>query len=104
MNVANPLPLVVLLGVVLLGPGCTDPTPPKLAVPKEVTLHVDGMSCAENCAPRVKLLLEAVPGVAAVDVDFEAKTAVCTLDRDIGIESIIGALPPPFTARVESPR
>lgn len=82
--------------------GCTERLPTKLASPKQVTLQVEGMSCAENCAPRVRMTLEQIPGVTAVVVDFDAKTAVCTLDRDLDTATLIDALPEPFTARAST--
>ncbi|KVS36338.1 mercury resistance system periplasmic binding protein MerP [Burkholderia cenocepacia] len=51
------------------------------ATPKTVTLAVQNMTC-ELCPITVKKLLEKVPGVSAVKVDFDKKTATVTYDAD----------------------
>ena len=51
------------------------------ATPQVVTLDVQNMSCA-TCPIVVKKSLERVPGVAAVKVDFDKKSAVVTYDPD----------------------
>jgi len=51
------------------------------ATPKTVTLDVQHMTC-ELCPFTVKKSLEKVPGVSAVKVDFEHKTATVTYDAD----------------------
>ena len=47
------------------------------ATPKTVTLAVQNMTC-ELCPITVKKSLEKVPGVSAVKVDFDRKTATVT--------------------------
>ena len=42
-------------------------------------LSVEGMTCAENCAPSVKKSLESIEGVKHVDVSFEEKRAVVVM-------------------------
>ena len=37
---------------------------------------VEGMSCAHNCAPKVKASLESIDGVKSADVSFEDKRAI----------------------------
>jgi mercuric ion binding protein len=49
------------------------------AAPKTVTLDVKNMTC-ELCPVTVRKSLEQVPGVSAVKVDFERKTATVTYD------------------------
>lgn len=49
--------------------------------PKTVTLAVQNMTC-ELCPITVKKSLEKVPGVSAVKVDFDRKTAIVTYDSD----------------------
>ena len=49
--------------------------------PKTVTLAVQNMTC-ELCPITVKKSLEKVPGVSAVKVDFDRKTAIVTYDAD----------------------
>lgn len=49
--------------------------------PKTVTLDVQNMTC-ELCPITVKKSLEKVPGVSAVKVDFDKKTAAVTYDSD----------------------
>jgi mercuric ion binding protein len=51
------------------------------ATPKTVTLSVQNMTC-EMCPITVKKSLEKVPGVSAVKVDFDKKTAIVTYDAD----------------------
>ena len=51
------------------------------ATPKTVTLAVQNMTC-ELCPITVKKSLEKVPGVSAVKVDFDRKTAIVTYDAD----------------------
>lgn len=49
------------------------------ATPKTVTLAVQNMTC-ELCPITVKKSLEKVPGVSAVKVDFDRKTAIVTYE------------------------
>jgi len=51
------------------------------ASPKTATLAVQNMTCA-LCPITVKKSLEKVPGVSAVKVDFNSKTATVTYDAD----------------------
>lgn len=51
------------------------------ATPQTVTLAVQNMTC-ELCPITVKKSLEKVPGVSAVRVDFDKKTATVTYDAD----------------------
>ncbi len=51
------------------------------ATPKTVTLEVQNMTC-ELCPITVKKSLEKVPGVNAVKVDFDKKTATVSYDAD----------------------
>lgn len=51
------------------------------ATPKTVTLAVQNMTC-ELCPITVKKSLEKVPGVSAVKVDFDKKTATVSYDAD----------------------
>jgi mercuric ion binding protein len=52
------------------------------AAPKTITLDVRKMTCAV-CPITVKKSLEKLPGVSAVKVDFDEKTAIVTFDPDI---------------------
>ncbi|ODT85061.1 MAG: mercuric transport protein periplasmic component [Nitrosomonadales bacterium SCN 54-20] len=51
------------------------------ATPKTVELNVQNMTC-ELCPLTVKKSLEKVPGVSAVKVDFDHKTATVSYDAD----------------------
>nr|WP_018926344.1 mercury resistance system periplasmic binding protein MerP [Pseudomonas umsongensis] len=51
------------------------------APPISVTLGVQNMTC-ELCPITVKKALQQVPGVNAVTVDFDKKTATVTFDPD----------------------
>jgi mercuric ion binding protein len=52
------------------------------AAPETVTLDVLKMTCAV-CPITVKKSLEKLPGVSAVKVDFDEKTAIVTFDPAI---------------------
>ena len=51
------------------------------ATPETVALAVQNMTCS-LCSVTVKKSLEKVPGVSAVTVDFDKKTATVTYDAD----------------------
>lgn len=51
------------------------------ATPKTVTLAVQNMTCG-LCPITVKKSLEKVPGVSAVKVDFDKKTATVAYDAE----------------------
>jgi mercuric ion binding protein len=51
------------------------------AAPKTVTLDVKNMTC-ELCPITVRKSLEKVPGVSAIKVDFDRKTATVSFDPD----------------------
>lgn len=55
---------------------------PAFAVERTVTLEVDNMTCT-SCPYIVKKSLEHVPGVTAVAVSFEKKTATVRFDGAI---------------------
>lgn len=59
--------------------GCLVAASAAQAAERTVTLKVEGLTCA-SCAYIVKKSLAAVDGVVAVDVSFDAKTAVVTFD------------------------
>jgi copper chaperone CopZ len=50
---------------------------------------VEGMSCAHNCAPKVKEALENIEGVKSAEVSFEEKRAIVkmTAGRDLTREA-----------------
>jgi mercuric ion binding protein len=54
-------------------------SPAAFAAERSVTLAVENMFCAA-CPHTVKASLQAVPGVRAVSVSYEDKTAVVTFD------------------------
>ncbi|MER8864100.1 cation transporter [Mesorhizobium sp. M0751] len=53
--------------------------PAAVAAERAITFAVDNMTCA-SCPYIVKTSMAAVPGVTAVAVSFEAKTATVTFD------------------------
>lgn len=57
----------------------------------EKTLHVEGMMCG-HCVAHVKKALEAVEGVAAADVDLDAKRAVVSLEADVSDDALLAAV------------
>jgi mercuric ion binding protein len=58
---------------------------------RSVTLAVENMYCA-LCPITVRRAIEAVPGVAAVEVVLETKTAVVTFDdAESSVEALVAA-------------
>ena len=57
----------------------------------EKKLHVEGMMCM-HCKASVEKVLSAVPGVSAVVVDLEGKSAVVTCDADVLDADLIAAV------------
>lgn len=51
------------------------------------TMIVEGMSCG-HCTARVQKALEAVEGVASVEMSLEEKSAVVALDREVSEEAL----------------
>lgn len=57
----------------------------------EKKLNVEGMMCM-HCKASVEKVLSAVPGVSAVVVDLEAKTAVVTCEASVLDADLIAAV------------
>ena len=57
----------------------------------EKKLNVEGMMCM-HCKASVEKALGAVPGVTAVTVDLEAKTAAVTCDESAQDAALIAAV------------
>ena len=57
----------------------------------EKKLHVEGMMCM-HCKATVEKVLSAVPGVTAVAVDLEAKTAVVTCEASVLDADLVAAV------------
>ena len=57
----------------------------------EKKLNVEGMMCM-HCKASVEKVLGAVPGVTAVTVDLEAKSAVVTCDANVLDADLIAAV------------
>ena len=57
----------------------------------EKKLNVEGMMCM-HCKASVEKVLSAVPGVTAVVVDLEAKSAVVTCDANVLDADLIAAV------------
>lgn len=55
------------------------------------TMIVEGMSCG-HCTARVQKALEAVEGVASVEMSLEEKSAVIVLDQEVSEETLKGAV------------
>ena len=51
----------------------------------EITMKIEGMMCP-HCSGRVKMVLEALEGVAAADVSHETGKAIVTLEADVANE------------------
>lgn len=76
------LAAVALLGggaAVALGSGSADRPAAAAAQQQSTTFTIQNMTCA-TCPITVRKAMEAVPGVSAVAVDFQAKTARVTYD------------------------
>ncbi len=59
---------------------------------KQVTLKVEGMTCA-SCPATVKAALKRLPGVVKVDVSFkEAKATVSYYEGKVTVEQMIKAI------------
>ena len=57
----------------------------------EKRMLIDGMMC-DHCRKTVEKALLSVPGVTAAAVTLPDKTAVITLDRDVGDEALMEAV------------
>ncbi len=57
----------------------------------EKTINVNGMNCA-HCKAAVEKALMAIDGVAAATADLEAKNATVTLDTDVDVLVLVGAV------------
>ena len=57
----------------------------------EKILHVEGMMCM-HCKASVEKVLSAVPGVTAVAVDLEAKSATVTCEASVLDADLITAV------------
>lgn len=57
----------------------------------EKKLNVEGMMCM-HCKASVEKVLSAVPGVTAVAVDLEAKTAVVTCESNVMDADLVAAV------------
>lgn len=81
----------MLWGLVSCGnsnPKATDtpsPAPQKETVAKEnleeVTLRIEGMTCAHGCAATIEKNLNNTNGVQKATVDFDSQTAVVSFDK-----------------------
>ena len=72
-------PLVLALVVVALGATVSCRSTGGVAEAGDGATYVvgvEGMSCAHNCAPKVKASLESIDGVKSADVSFEDKRAI----------------------------
>jgi len=57
-----------------------EPTTQEAAVANTYVATVEGMTCQSGCAPRVQKAIQKLDGVAAVEVDVEAKTATIRME------------------------
>ena len=57
----------------------------------EKKLNVEGMMCM-HCKATVEKVLSAVPGVTAVSVDLEAKTATVTCEANVADADLCAAV------------
>lgn len=71
--------MALALAAIVLGTTASCRFAPSSAAAGEGATYVvgvEGMSCAHNCAPKVKSALESIEGVKSVEVSFEDKRAV----------------------------
>ncbi|RDK03436.1 mercury resistance system periplasmic binding protein MerP [Paraburkholderia lacunae] len=73
------LPIAAIAAIAALAALAALPLLTLAAAPRTVTLDVKNMTC-ELCPVTVRKSLEKVPGVSAVKVDFDGKTATVTYD------------------------
>ncbi|KAH7468906.1 Copper-transporting ATPase HMA5 [Phytophthora ramorum] len=52
---------------------------------REISLGIEGMDCAKNCASKIERALNAVPSVSSATVDFSLKRAAVHLEPDSSI-------------------
>ncbi|GLD93219.1 hypothetical protein PINS_up001811 [Pythium insidiosum] len=76
--------------------------------PRTVTLQVEGMSCAKNCARKVQAALASTPGVADAKVDFPTKLASVQVSAnsrltDEDLVQAVNQVAPKFSATVMHP-
>lgn len=64
---------------------------------RAVTLEIGGMTC-EGCAKTVTAQIEAVPGVAAVEVRFEQKRAYVVCEAGVADTALVAAVEGPGPA------
>jgi copper chaperone CopZ len=72
-------PMVLALVVVALGATVSCRSTAGVAEAGDGATYVvgvEGMSCAHNCAPKVKDALESIDGVKSAEVSFEEKRAI----------------------------
>lgn len=60
---------------------------------QEVTLKIEGMTCAHGCAATIEKNLNNTEGVAKAKVDFDTKTATISFDaHKLSKESLISVI------------
>ena len=60
---------------------------------QEVTLKIEGMTCAHGCAATIEKNLNNTEGVTKAKVDFDAKTATISFDtHKLSKESLISVI------------
>jgi mercuric ion binding protein len=76
----NKILALALCGLAVMSPVISAPSSAQtVATEQTVTFAIDNMTCA-LCPVTVKRAMEAVAGVRAVAVDFEARTATVVID------------------------
>ncbi|MET4735689.1 mercuric ion binding protein [Thalassospira sp. MBR-102] len=84
-----------VLGLTVMPPGGLLPTAALAAGPvsqaeQTTVFDIENMTCA-LCPVTVKTAMEAVTGVEAVDINFDAKTATVIFDPSVASGEVIGA-------------
>jgi copper chaperone CopZ len=63
----------------------------KVIVMRNLTMHIEGMSC-NHCKMAVEKALQGVTGVSKAEVDLQKKTAAITVQGTVANDSLIRAV------------
>ena len=67
---------------------------------EDVVLRITGMTCPVICPKEVRQMLAEAPGVVRVSVDWEERSATCTVRAGTDPQTLLASLRSPYTARV----
>ena len=98
----------------------TDPASPALSPPAELAVHSErpspapepespqsvrqlvtsGLTCPIRCPREIRQMLETVPGVRGVQVDYDRKVVSVSVEAGTGPEELVAAVKPPYAAEL----